>query len=191
VRTSIFNLQLLHTTPGPTATMWLPVALDATASHVWLKAALPVVRSVQVTPPSVELQMSPSLPMTSSSTATRFVPVESDATEFQTWLLAGPEGVWSFHVKPALVEVHMSPASTTATRRSPVESDATDAQPQPPIPFGGPCAGPEEVRSVQVTPPSVEVQMSPPFVAATSFVPVESDATEFQPCGTVSGRPTV
>jgi hypothetical protein len=61
------------------ATRWAPVESDATALHVWPVAVIALVRSVHVTPESVEVQMSP----LSVSVATRWVPVESDATAVQ------------------------------------------------------------------------------------------------------------
>jgi hypothetical protein len=127
--------------------------------------------SVQVVPPFVEVQTSPLSPLTSASTAISFVPVASEPTESHTC-----DGGEDVHVTPPVADVQMFPPSTTATRLLPVASDATDDQTLP---------APGGVRSVQVKPPSTEVQM-PVRPATTSFWPVEFDATDTQLCPPLS-----
>lgn len=93
---------------------------DATEDHPRPDAAVPVVRLVQVTPASADVQMSPP----SYDTATRLEPLESDATPDHSCVDPAAPVVLFVQVTPALDDVQMLPLQAAATRLKPVESDA-------------------------------------------------------------------
>ncbi len=116
-----------------TATRWVPVASDATASHCSPDAAVPLVSSVQVIPEFADVQMLLALPC--EDAATRWVPVASDATAAHCWPDAAVPFVRLVQVVPESVDTQMSPPDEpgwqTATRCVPVELDATPCQSWP------------------------------------------------------------
>ncbi len=110
-----------------TATRWVPVELDATATHCWPDAEVPVVASVQVIPESEDVQMSFALP--GADAATKCAPVTSDAVATHRLPEDAVPFVRLVQVVPQSVDIQMSPSDPpgwlTATRCVPVESDAT------------------------------------------------------------------
>jgi len=143
-----------------------PVASEATENQRSPLVEAGAACLVQVTPASADVQMS-------DPTATRFCPLASEAADFQTVLWAGPLGVRSVQVTPESVDVQMSPLTCVAP--SPQPSPPTKDSAIRIVPFEleasdthvWQCAGPEPVRSVQVAPELVDVQMSPAKAPAT------------------------